>query len=533
MTRAALYARFSTDKQSEASLGDQHRVCEARAAAEGWTIVARHGDDGVSGATPVAQRAGGRALLADVLARRVDAVVVESLDRISRDQVELERTVRRIEHAGIRIVGVSDGYDSQAAGRKVIRAVRGIVAELYLDDLRAKTHRGLEGRVLAGCHAGGRSFGYRSVPGPAGHRLEVDETEAAFVREIFDRYGHGQSCQRIAFDFNRRGVRSPRGGTWSVSAIYGAPAKGAGILSNELYVGRYVWNRGQWVKDPDTGKRQRVERPRHEWQIQGRPELRIVTDRQWELVRLRLDGGRLAGGARGKGQRPTTLFGGFLRCGKCGGAMVAVNARQYGCAARKDRGPTVCAGTVALREEVDRRLLAVVRDELAGPARVVELQRAVRALLDEERAARGGDAAAMRERLDALDREIGRLVDAVAATGGSPALLERLKAAEAERAELRARPVGADALEVAASAALAAYREKLLDLRTALGRDLAAARTAVAQLIGSARVSAQGDEVWIDLEDGELEAKQAALGGLSLGSVAGARNGTRRRFRVR
>jgi len=44
--------------------------------------------------------------------------------------------------------------------------------------------------------------------------------------------------------------------------------------------------------------------------------------------------------------------------------VVAVSARQYGCAARKDRGATVCAGVLAPRASVDSCLLAEVRDEL-------------------------------------------------------------------------------------------------------------------------------------------------------------------------
>ena len=531
MTTAAIYARFSTDKQSEASLADQMRVCETRAAAEGWTIASRHGDDGVSGSTPVAQRAGGRALLADVLARRVEVVVLESLDRLSRDQVDLERTVRRIEHAGIRLVGVSDGYDSLAAGRKVIRAVRGIVAELYLDDLRAKTHRGLEGRVLAGCHAGGKSYGYRTVPVEGGHRLEIDEAQATIVREIYSRFAAGQSCQAIAFDLNARGVPSPRNGTWAVSAIYGSPAKDAGILSNLLYIGRYVWNRAQWVKDPDTGTRKRIDRPRAEWQTLERPDLRIVPPDLWDAVRARLTGQRLTGGSAGRGQRPSTLFGGMLRCGVCGGSMVAVNTRAYGCAARKDRGPSVCVGTTVSREELDRRLLGVVRDELAAPAAVVELQAAVRALLAEGRAARAGATSAARDRTAAIDREVTNLVNAITATGGSPALITRLKAVEAERAALAALPVSEQAVDLAASAAIARYREKLLDLRAALGGDLPSARAAVAQLVGRVRVLAEGEEIWVELDAPPI-ARQA-LAGLSLGSVAGAGFATQRRFRVR
>jgi hypothetical protein len=116
------------------------------------------------------------------------------------------------------------------------------------------------------------SYGYRSVVAganargdPIGHRLEIDEAQAEIVREIFARYVAGESCQRIAADLNARAVRGPRGGTWCVSALYGSPAKGAGVLNNELYVGRYVWNRSKWIKNPDTGKRERFIRPESEW----------------------------------------------------------------------------------------------------------------------------------------------------------------------------------------------------------------------------------------------------------------------------
>jgi DNA invertase Pin-like site-specific DNA recombinase len=75
-------------------------------------------------------------------------------------------------HRGIRIIGVSDGYDTNSgAGRKLLRGVRGLISETYLDDLRGKTHRGLIGRIKLGYHAGGLSYGYRSVVAGRGGRL--------------------------------------------------------------------------------------------------------------------------------------------------------------------------------------------------------------------------------------------------------------------------------------------------------------------------------------------------------------------------
>lgn len=190
--RAAIYARFSTDRQKETSLSDQWALLENRAASESWTVVLRLGDDGISGSTPVASRPAGRELLAAALAGRFDVLLLEGLDRLSRDQVESEQTIRRLELRGIRVVGVSDGYDSSSSARKLHRGMRGLINELYLDDLRAKTHRGLSGQLSRGYHAGGRSYGYRSTFDGNGYRLEVDPEAARIVREIFDRYGAGE-----------------------------------------------------------------------------------------------------------------------------------------------------------------------------------------------------------------------------------------------------------------------------------------------------------------------------------------------------
>lgn len=197
--RVAIYARFSCDKQSEASTEDQIRLCRARANHLVAEVVCVHADDGISGSIPVGDRPGGRALLADFLGDRFDTLIVEGLDRLSRDLVESERIVRRLEHRGVRIIGCADGYDSELAGRKVMRQVRSLVNELYLDDLRHKTHRGLAGRVDRGFHGGGKSFGYRSVPIDGGHKLQVDAEQARWVTWIFEQYAHGWSVQAIAY----------------------------------------------------------------------------------------------------------------------------------------------------------------------------------------------------------------------------------------------------------------------------------------------------------------------------------------------
>lgn len=120
--------------------------------------------------------------------------------------MEAETTFRRLEHWGVRVIGVSDGYDSEAKTRKVHRAVKNLMNEVFLDDLAEKTHRGLEGQARAGNNAGGRAYGYSHVPieDPSrsdsfgrplvvAMRREIDQAQATVVRDIYEWYTDGFS----------------------------------------------------------------------------------------------------------------------------------------------------------------------------------------------------------------------------------------------------------------------------------------------------------------------------------------------------
>ena len=472
--RVALYARFSTDLQRQTSISDQLIAARARAEIEGWPVVIEHGDEGVSGAVPVALRPGGKALLGDASSGRFEVLIVEGLDRLSRDMGEQDLVVKRLEYWGIRLIGTSDGYDSLAKGRKVMRVARGLVNELYLDDLRDKTHRGLAGQFTRGMSAGGRSYGYRSEIAPQGHRLVIDEAEAEHVRWIFDRFVEGWSPISIVHELNRRGIPSPRGKVWAISAVHGSAARGLGLLNNELYVGRVYWNRRQWLKEPDSGKRRYVERPPEEWQVREQQDLRIVDARTWELARERIAKKAARGQAvaqANKGGRPTrTLFGGLLRCANCGGPVVATDSRVYSCSIHKDRGPTACSSKLQVRrKDLDSRLLSVVQHELRRPDALLEFQTEVRTQLAAHSERNGKDSNDARQRLTQIQMEIDRLVDAIASVGGSTALMKRLQLLEKEAAELEkaALPVQTTTTP-ALDNIVARYQQMLLELQRRL-----------------------------------------------------------------
>jgi len=153
--KAALYARFSTDLQRAASIEDQFRNCRKRAAVEGWTIVATFADAAMSGSD--ANRPRYRAMLEAAARREFDVLIVDDLSRLTRDSVECERAIRRLEFSGLRIVATSDGYDSTSKARKVHRGFKGLMNEIFLDDLRERVHRGLAGQAMKRYWCGGRT----------------------------------------------------------------------------------------------------------------------------------------------------------------------------------------------------------------------------------------------------------------------------------------------------------------------------------------------------------------------------------------
>jgi hypothetical protein len=108
---------------------------------------------------------------------------------------------------------------------------------------------------------------------------------------------------------------------WSPSTIHGPSGRGTGVLNNELYVGRLVWNRQRYVKDPDTGKRLARINPAEAWIITDMPHLRILDDDLWQAARARQASTRYTvktGIVRAR--RSKYLFSGLTQCGSCGGA---------------------------------------------------------------------------------------------------------------------------------------------------------------------------------------------------------------------
>ena len=373
--RVALYARYSTDMQSPLSIRDQLRMCRDYAAREGWVVVDEFFDEAMSGTRR--DRPGFKNLLEAVKAGACDIVLAENIDRLSRNQEELHGFYNRTKHAEAEIYTTSRGrMDSLTLG------LSSLMAATYLEDLAYRTKRGLEGKHADGLNAGGKAYGYRVRKTDDG---EVDETEALVVRCIFREYVEGKSLIKIAAGLNNDGIPAPKPrkkakvSHWRQTTINGNPDRGTGIFNNELYVGRSVWNRLRYSKDPDTGKRVSRLNSRSQWKVVEVPHLRVVDDDLWQAVKDRQAGQRARYGKTEPGSRQDLalnrdfrrrrfLLSGLMECGRCGGNLTVAGSgkyKAYYCANAKEKGAAICEGTPGLKvAKATPVVLAALRAEL-------------------------------------------------------------------------------------------------------------------------------------------------------------------------
>lgn len=133
--RAAIYARYSSELQNDRSVDDQIALCRDFAGRNGYSVAATYDDRARTGTTTIG-REGLQRLILDARAGKFDTVIVEALDRLSRDTEDLAGLHKRLTFAGVDIVTVHDGRaDALQVG------IRGLMSTLFITDLRHKTRR--------------------------------------------------------------------------------------------------------------------------------------------------------------------------------------------------------------------------------------------------------------------------------------------------------------------------------------------------------------------------------------------------------
>ncbi len=431
--RAAIYARYSSDRQHERSIDDQVALCEKHLASLGGGSAEVYADYAISGAH-LASRPSASRMLEDAADGKFDIVIAEALDRLSRDQEHIAAIYKQLTFAGVKLITVSEGtVDELHIGLK------GTMNAVFLRDLAAKIRRGQTGRVKAGKVPGGKAFGYDVVRQldargePLRGERAINDEQAEIVRRIFKEYAAGMTAREIAKGLNNDGISSPFGGDWNASSINGNRARRSGILYNEGYLGFIIYNRVRMVKDPATGKRISRPNPPEEWLVEEAPHLRIIENDVWEAVQAR----KATANAKPFRQRrkPPHIFSGLIKCGKCGGGYTAKGGGYLGCTRHRESGVCNNGQTIKL-ETVEQRVLGGIQQRLLAPELVEEALKAY----EEERARLRKEALGNKKKLvrrrGAVQREIDACVRAVLDGLLSDAIKQRLPELEQELAQL-------------------------------------------------------------------------------------------------
>ena len=276
---------------------------------------------------------------------------------------------------------------------------------------------------------------------PVHGERRINQIEAAIVRRVFEEFANGRSPRAIAGALNKEAIPGPAGKSWGPSTIYGNWRRGTGILNNELYIGRLVWNRQQFIKDPNTGRRQARLNPETKWIVESVPHLRILDDHLWNLVKERQRVSRSRVMTKDKGirseraRRPRYLLSGLLKCGTCGGGFSKISQTHYGCSTARNKG--TCDNLLTLRrDELEAKVLDGLRHQLMHPEMV-------KTFIDEFHREWNRQAAehdVRRDRvthdLEKTEREVRRLIEAIKAGVPGAAVKDEMTTLEARRADL-------------------------------------------------------------------------------------------------
>jgi site-specific DNA recombinase len=475
MIRAALYARYSSDKQDCRSIDDQLALGRKHCEREGWAVVGIYADREISGASTLRRDHYNR-MVADARAGKFDVIWAEDIDRLARNQIDTLQLRGRMEFIGVQIHTSADGRVT-----KLNAGFKGLMSEMFLDNLALHVRRGQAGRVSEGRAGGGLTYGYDVLPPElvAGGRKPrrgaraINEREAEIVRRIFADYVAGARPRTIVLSLNRDRIPPPRGSEWRPSTLIGNVQRGSGILNNELYCGRLVWNKVRMIKDPDTGRRVSRPNPKSEWQIVDVPDLRIVDPQTYAAAQaLKTYRAKMQPQHR---RAPKRLLSGLLRCGCCGAGMAIKDARdskyrRVQCSRMKEAGTCDNRRAYAV-EPIERRVIEHLRTHLRDPRAIERFLTTYRAERKRLAIAEGSRRGAMERRLGEVKRELNRTISS---------LIKGLVPAEAIGPHITQLNAERKALEASLEAAVA---DKIVALHpAAIARYLAAVDDLAADL---------------------------------------------------
>lgn len=371
--RAVVYARISADDRRYASSSIQGQLedCRRYADEKGYQVVGEFyeepdrftsGRDWLPELTNVLRLAAGGGF---------DVLVVKDTDRLARNLAKAIAIEVDLEHHGVVVEYVRGQYEHNAEG-SLLKNVKRAFDQYEADKIRQRMVDGMRRSVRGGNIKVSNQppYGYSVVTTGKARTFQVNESEAAVVRLIFDMYvNQAATIYSIAKYLNDHGVPKPasRSRGWSHGTL-------ENILTNETYTGRWYYGKSTMVAVPGTNKKRKVAQPRDQWILVEVPS--IIDDQLFQAAQRR----RQSNKRRGKARTNFYVLGGMLRCAECGASMTGVTrkdrgGKQYYVCVRRfghDRHPatTRCTGPYHFAAEVNEAVWSWIQAILLNPPRL-------------------------------------------------------------------------------------------------------------------------------------------------------------------
>ena len=412
-----LYERLSRDDELSGesfSIQNQKSMLEDYARRNGFPNPTHFTDDGISGTR--FDRPGFTAMMEEVEAGRVEAIIVKDMSRLGRDYLKVGQVMEILRQRGVRLIAINDGVDS-SKGDNDFTPFLNIMYEFYARDTSRKIKSVFKAKGMSGKHLTGTVI-YGYLWDEKRENWLVDEDAAAIVRRIFamtiEGYGPYQIATRLSQEKieipsvhlarygegvnKNKAVKDPCG--WGASAV-------VQILKKREYLGHTVNFKTQ--KHFKDKKSHYVDES--EWTIFENTHEPIIDQETFDNVqRIRANVKRYP-----DGWGEAAPLTGLLRCADCGGKMYVQRVNNgkrvpYYTCAQYGKVPvgTFCSSAHRIRESV---VLDLVSDILRAIADYAKENRSefVRTVQEAQVQQQDSDVKKKKRRLTAAQKRAGEL----------------------------------------------------------------------------------------------------------------------------
>ena len=376
MKRAAIYARVSTGRQADFNLSIPDQVDSMKTWCErnNLDVVREYRDEGVTGTDD--RRPAFQSMIADACGSGkspFDVIVVHSLSRFFRDEVELSLHERRLAKHNVTLSSITQEA-TNSKENELYRRMLALIDEQNSKENSKHTLRCMIRNAERGYFNGSSvPFGYRlhetDEPARTGRKklLVIDPLEAPIVKRAFDLYiERNLGVKGIASLFNEEGI-TRRGTLWSSTGIYQ-------LLTNTVYMGEKLFNQKHWktLQKKDDSEIIRI------------PVEPIVSGEVFELVKEKLSN-RSPKKSHPRILSSPRLLTGLLRCGECGAAMTSATGKSnsyfyYRCSTRTKKHIDLCSSKMVPMDKLDKAILTALADNVFTEDRVAALLKELKRL---------------------------------------------------------------------------------------------------------------------------------------------------------